>query len=43
MIKYYDPMYLNSIEKYKYDLHLQVNSIENDCEFLKKWVEEYIY
>lgn len=43
MIKYYDPMYLNSIEKYKYDLHLQVNSIENDCEFLKKWVEQYIY
>jgi tRNA 2-selenouridine synthase len=42
MIKYYDPMYLNSIEKYKYDLHLQVNSIENDCEFLKKWGRIYL-
>jgi tRNA 2-selenouridine synthase len=43
MIKYYDPMYVNSIEKYNYDLHLQISDIEKDCEFLKKWVEQYIY
>lgn len=43
MIKYYDPMYLNGINKYNYDLKLQVEDLEKSCEFLKQWVEEYIH
>jgi tRNA 2-selenouridine synthase len=42
MVKYYDPMYLNGINKYEYNLQHQVLDIEKSCEFLKQWVEEYI-
>ncbi len=42
MIKYYDPMYLNGINKYKYSLKHKVVEIEKSCEFLMRWVEEYI-
>ena len=42
MVKYYDPMYLNGINKYEYDLRHKVFDIEKSCEFLKQWVEEYI-
>ena len=43
MVKYYDPMYLNGINKYKYNLQHQVLDIEKSSEFLKQWVEEYIH
>jgi tRNA 2-selenouridine synthase len=42
MVKYYDPMYMNGISKYEYDLKHEVRNIEASCEFLKQWVEEYI-
>lgn len=41
MVKYYDPMYLNSMKKYEYSLVLQVDNIEESCEFLISWLEEY--
>lgn len=43
MVKYYDPMYINGINKYEYDLKLQVEDVERGCEFLKNWVEESIH
>lgn len=41
MEKYYDPMYMNGINKYEYSLQYQVEDIKKSCEFLKQWVEEY--
>jgi tRNA 2-selenouridine synthase len=42
MVKYYDPMYLNGINKYEYELTLKIEDIKESCEFLIRWVEEYI-
>jgi tRNA 2-selenouridine synthase len=43
MVKYYDPMYLNGINKYKYDLNINIQDIKKAGEFLIQWVEEYIH
>ena len=43
MVKYYDPMYLNGINKYKYDLNINIQAIKKAGEFLIQWVEEYIH
>jgi tRNA 2-selenouridine synthase len=41
MVKYYDPMYLNGINKYEYDYKLKVDNIERACELIEAWVEQY--
>jgi len=41
MVKYYDPMYLNGINKYEYDYKLKVDNIEGACELIEGWVDQY--
>jgi tRNA 2-selenouridine synthase len=41
MIKYYDPMYLNGINKFEYDFEYMVNDIGKCCDVLDSWLEEY--
>ncbi|ERI90007.1 tRNA 2-selenouridine synthase [Clostridiales bacterium oral taxon 876 str. F0540] len=43
MTKYYDPMYINGINKYQYELELNLEDIKKAGEFLINWVEEYIH
>lgn len=37
MLKYYDPMYLNGIKKYKFDLEVNVSSIDQTSNEIEKW------
>lgn len=39
MVKYYDPMYLNGINKYEYDYKIRVDTIEKAAELIKAWVD----
>ncbi|WP_138205437.1 tRNA 2-selenouridine(34) synthase MnmH [Haloimpatiens lingqiaonensis] len=39
MVKYYDPMYKNGENKYKYELVAEINSIKTACDIIEKWVE----
>lgn len=40
MIKYYDPMYLNGINKYNCELLYNITDIEKSCEELINWAKE---
>jgi len=40
MLKYYDPMYLNSIKKYNYELQLNITDIEECSVEIIKWAKE---
>lgn len=40
MIKYYDPMYTNGINKYSYDLEVNVTEIEEAAVIIEKWAIE---
>lgn len=42
MVKYYDPMYLNEMKKYKYDLIIDVESIDKSCDLIEKWLTDNI-
>jgi len=42
MVKYYDPMYDHSIEKYKFDDTIQVNDFEQVAQDLKIWLNDHI-
>jgi tRNA 2-selenouridine synthase len=39
MVKYYDPMYLSEIRKYKYDLTVNVETISKSCDIIESWME----
>lgn len=40
MVKYYDPMYKNGENKYKYELVEEINSIKTACDTIEKWVDK---
>lgn len=42
MIKYYDPMYLNGINKYKYDASFKVDDVEETCNEIELWFNNLI-
>lgn len=42
MIKYYDPMYQNSMKKYKYESICNIHSIVEGCFFIEQWFKEYL-
>jgi tRNA 2-selenouridine synthase len=42
MVKYYDPLYANSIKKYEYDLTIKVANVEEECEFLVNWLDNFV-
>lgn len=39
MIKYYDPMYTHTSDKYKYELKVEVDNIENTAKEIENWFE----
>jgi tRNA 2-selenouridine synthase len=39
MGKHYDPMYMNEIEKYEYDLSININGIKEGCTLIEKWLQ----
>lgn len=39
MVKYYDPMYMSEIRKYKYDLTVNVETISKSCDIIESWME----
>lgn len=39
MIKYYDPMYMNTANKYNYDLSLEIIDIEKSAKEIANWAE----
>jgi tRNA 2-selenouridine synthase len=42
MVKHYDPMYLNEINKYDYDLVIEVETIDKCCDLIERWLEDNI-
>ena len=40
MVKYYDPMYMHSSDKYDYALSLMINSVEEGSEALKAFADK---
>lgn len=43
MLKYYDPMYINGIKKYNYELQLNIIDIEKSCNKIISWAMERFY
>lgn len=39
MIKYYDPMYMNTSDKYEYDLKIKVENIKNAAKEIENWMK----
>lgn len=43
MIKYYDPMYLNEINKHSYELVLDKNNIDENSGALENWYKNFVF
>lgn len=41
MVKYYDPMYQNSMKKYKYEKSFNIHDIKEGCFFIEQWFEDF--
>ena len=42
MVKYYDPMYTNEFNKYKYELKFFIDNIETSSLYIKNWLIGYL-
>jgi tRNA 2-selenouridine synthase len=43
MEKYYDPMYMNAINKYKFDAEFKIQDIETSCREIEAWAKDIIF
>jgi tRNA 2-selenouridine synthase len=42
MVKYYDPMYTNEFNKYKYELKFFIDNIEASSSYIENWLTQYL-
>lgn len=42
MLKYYDPMYTNELNKYKYELKFSIDNIEQSSSYIESWLINYL-